>query len=478
MTASVSVNIVSWSLACTFWITFIFPEVRGQEEVPSLSTEQRSETVGQDPEPPTVIDLSVESDSRTKAERTESKSRQFVVYGGNFSTRAALASLAEKMRAALGRAIGRGDNEWEHPIVIKLRDKDGPIKTAYYEVPGGYRMQIEISLARGKPAGLEGALLELLLVEYGLRGRVGEAVESVGVPLWLVEGMRESFRWRDGMREHTMYQALFEKNELYPVDRILQVRRRNDMDPISKAAFQTSSGALVMSLLEQEGGQESMRSMLSELPTFEGDEVALLRKHFPGMNLGPESLSKWWALQLAQMAEKPFPYVLTIVETERQLGELLMVRFKESSGSLIAVGAREFRDLLALPASERKACILPAVERIREFFYRAFPAHRPVLQEYLLILDDIASDKDDRITQRLQDLQNERDRLLALGKRTRDYLEWYRITSSEELSGEFDSFIELKKRLEAMSGKNEGPIGVYMDSMQRLFSEEGELRRP
>ena len=291
MTASVSVNIVSWSLACTFWIAFIFPEVRGQEEVPSLSTEQRSETVGQDPEPPTVIDLSVERDSRTKAERTESESRQFVVYGGNFSTRAALASLAEKMRAALGRAIGRGDNEWEHPIVIKLRDKDGPIKTAYYEVPGGYRMQIEISLARGKPAGLEGALLELLLVEYGLRGRVGEAVESVGVPLWLVEGMRESFRWRDGMREHAMYQALFEKNELYPVDRILQVRRRNDMDPISKAAFQTSSGALVMSLLEQEGGQESMRSMLSELSTFEGDEVALLRKHFPGMNLGPESLS-------------------------------------------------------------------------------------------------------------------------------------------------------------------------------------------
>ena len=79
------------------------------------------------------------------------------------------------------------------------------------------------------------------------------------------------------MREHAMYQALFEKNELYPVDSILQVRRRNDMDPISKAAFQTSSGALVMSLLEQEGGQESMRSMLSELSTFEGDEVALLR---------------------------------------------------------------------------------------------------------------------------------------------------------------------------------------------------------
>ena len=75
MTASVSVNIVSWSLACTFWIAFIFPEVRGQEEVPSLSTEQRSETVGQDPEPPTVIDLSVESDSRTQRLRGPRVSR-------------------------------------------------------------------------------------------------------------------------------------------------------------------------------------------------------------------------------------------------------------------------------------------------------------------------------------------------------------------------------------------------------------------
>ena len=217
-----------------------------------------------------------------------------------------------------------------------------------------------------------------------------------------------------------------------------------------------------------------MRTMLGELATFEGDEVTLLRKHFPGMNLGPESLAKWWALQVARMAEKPFPYVLNIIETERQLSELLTVRFNDSEGRVIAVGPEDFRDLLALPTSERERCILSATERIRQFFYRCFPGYRTILQGYHLILSDLASDKDDRIAERLQALQSERDRLIFLGRRARDYLEWYRITNARELTGKFDNFIELKSRLESLGGKNEGPIGLYMDCMQRLFSENGD----
>lgn len=474
----ICVNIARRSLACILWVAFILPEVRCQEEGPALLDERLSEAELQAPVSSVAADLPGEEDSRTKVAKTESESRQFVVYGADFSTRVALASLAEGVRKALIETIGRENEQWEHSIVIQLREEEGPIKMAYFAVPGGYRIQIEMSLARGKPRGLERALLEVLLIEYGLRGRAGEAVESVGVSLWLVAGMQESLRWKEGAREYVMYQALFDKNELYPVEQIMQVKRLEGMDPISEAAFQASSGALVMSLLEQDGGQESMRLMLREMSTFEGDQVALVRKHFPGMNLGPESLSKWWALQLAQMAEKPFPYVLNINETERQLREILKVCFNDSTGSLITIGAHEFRDLLALPITEREACILPVAERLRQFFYRAFPAHRPILREYLLLLGEIVSDKDKQIAERLQNLQAERDRLAALGNRTRDYLEWYRITSSQELTGEFDSFIDLKSRLEVMSGKNEGPIGVYMDSMQRLFSEQRETQDP
>ncbi|MDP6207358.1 MAG: hypothetical protein QGG01_03575, partial [Roseibacillus sp.] len=275
------------------------------------------------PAPSIALELVGEEEPKSPSPRTESESRQFVVHGADFVTRGAIASVAESTRMALLETIGKDEEGWEHAIAIQLRDGAAPMKTNFFHVPGGYRLQLDVFLARGKPAGLEPALLELLLIEYGLRGRGDEAVESVGVPIWLVEGMLESFRWKRGEREHALYAALFRKNELYPVKKLLEMRPLEEMDSIARAAYRASSGALVMSLLEQNGGRKSMRTMLRELSTFEGDEMALLMKHFPGMNLGPESFSKWWALQLAQMAEKPFPHVLTIEETEKELQALL-----------------------------------------------------------------------------------------------------------------------------------------------------------
>lgn len=153
----IHVNIARRSLACILWVAFILPEVLCQGEGPSLLDEQLSEAALQAPPSSIAADLPGEEDSRTKVARTESESRQFVVYGADFSTRVALASLAEGVRKALMGMIGREDEQWEHSIVIQLREEEGPIKMAYFEVPGGYRIQIEMSLARGKPLGLERA---------------------------------------------------------------------------------------------------------------------------------------------------------------------------------------------------------------------------------------------------------------------------------------------------------------------------------
>ena len=461
---------------CMLWVLGTPNETCGQSEnlPPPPEEGPGLPDVGSAPAPAAsiAVELVGEKESQASRRRTESESRQFVVHGADFSTRGAIASLAEMTRGALLKAIGGGDEKWEHAIAIQLRDGEAPMKTTFFQVPGGYRLQLDVYLGRGKPAGLERALMELLLVEYGLRGRAGEPLESLGVPPWLVEGMLESVRWKSGEREHALYDALFRKNELYPVKNLLEIRRPGEMDSLTRVAFRASSGALVMSLLGQDGGQESIRAMLRELSTFEGDEMALLTKHFPGMNLGPESFSKWWALQLAQMAEKPFPHVLNIGETEQELRNLLVVRFNDPSGQLIEVGASQFRDLLALPIKERQASIRPVLERGRQFMYRAFPAHRPLLREYLVLLGEIASDRDEEVGERLERLATERDRLRGIGNRTRDYLEWYRITSSSQLSGDFESFVEIKEGLESQPSSRRGPVSEYMNSMQRLFAED------
>ena len=461
---------------CMLWV-FVAPfEVCGQSERPSSRPEQGPGVsvpeTGPAPATSIAIELAGENESQGSPRRTESESRQFVVHGADFSTRGAIASLAEMTRIALLKVIGRGEEKWKHAIAIQLRDGEAPMKTTFFHTPGGYRLQLDIYLGRGKPAGMERALMELLLIEYGLRARSGEPLSSLGVPPWLVEGMLESVRWKGGEREHALYDALFRKNELYPVKKLLEIRRLGEMDSLTRVAFRASSGALVMSLLAQNEGQDSMRAMLRELSTFEGDEMALLTKHFPGMNLGPESFSKWWALQLAQMAEKPFPHVLTIEETEEELQDLLVVRFNDPSGQLIEVETSQFRDLLALPLKERQASIRPVEERGRQFLYRAFPAHRPLLMEYLALLGEIASDRDEGIRERLERLAAERERLRVLGNRTRDYLEWYRITSSSQLSGDFESFVEIKEGLEIRPSSHRGPVSEYMNSMQRLFAED------
>ncbi|NIP98753.1 MAG: hypothetical protein GWO24_37250 [Akkermansiaceae bacterium] len=73
--------------------------------------------------------------------------------------------------------------------------------------------------------------------------------------------------------------------------------------------------------------------------------------------------------------------------------------------------------------------------------------------------------------ERLRSLAAQRADLEALGKRTRDYLEWYRITNARQMSGDFESFIELKENLEAPSKRRFGPVSEYLDDMQRVFGE-------
>jgi len=409
--------------------------------------------------------------------KTVSESRQFVVHGSDFVMRSAIASLAEEIRGALLETVGKED-DWEHSIAIQLHGNQGDkapartMRTKFFKVPGGFRLQLDIHLAKGKPSGLDGALLELLLLEWGLRGQDDLPIDTaLGIPHWLTEGLLESFRWRRGDRDRTLYAALFNKSQLFPVKNILEVEDLEGMDTMTNTAFCVSSGALVMALLNQEGGKQSLAATLGEIATFEGDEMSLLMKHFPGMNLGKESFSKWWALQLAKLSEVPFTQVLTIRETEEQLKTLLLVRFKGPAGNEIEVGTDQFRDLLALPLELRRAAIKPVGERSGLFLYRAFPAHRPIFTEYLTILAELAYDKDQSVEERLEGLAMRRSDLLALGLRTRDYLDWVLITKSNELSGDFESFIELKENLQAKPSKHRGHVSEYLDSMQRVFED-------
>ena len=96
-----------------------------------------------------------------------------------------------------------------------------------------------------------------------------------------------------------------------------------------------------------------------------------------------------------------------------------------------------------------------SIRAVKDFGARQFGKDRGTRNEILIAM-------------RLEDVRD----LEALGTRTRDYLEWYRITNSKQLSGDFESFIELKENLQSRPQQRKGPVSEYLDGMQRIFEDD------
>jgi hypothetical protein len=86
-----------------------------------------------------------------------------------------------------------------------------------------------------------------------------------------------------------------------------------------------------------------------------------------------------------------------------------------------------------------------------------------------LILGEIANERDENIAARIASLAMQRAELAALGERTRDYLDWYRISNSQTLSGDFESFMELKGGLKESNSRRRGPVSEYLNDIQRVY---------
>ncbi|WMX37715.1 hypothetical protein RGQ01_11950 [Akkermansia sp. EB-AMDK43] len=121
-----------------------------------------------------------------------------------------------------------------------------------------------------------------------------------------------------------MYSTLFQQSGIMTPEEILNCPEpEKELDATSYAAYQTSCGALVLSLLNQENGPEGMKQLLDQAILGNDDPRNLIKRHFPQLNLTPSSLHKWWTLQLSRMATPPLTETLTITETERHLQEAL-----------------------------------------------------------------------------------------------------------------------------------------------------------
>lgn len=412
-----------------------------------------------------------------------SRSMQFRVSGGEGPVRGTVAILADQTKDELLRLTEEKD-EWKVPIRVMLFGREGdpsPARSIVMELfvnDAGYAPRVNVHLGRGlEQERFANAITSSLILERSLRGRKAEESESpFYVPPWLVDGLREATAWNQKRSDRRNYETLFKRGGLFKLDELFAVNAASheDLDAASRLAFQVSSGALVMALLEQPQGKEGFRKFLSEVAGFQGEMPVLMRRHFPELNLSETSLAKWWALQLANKGSAPLTDSLSISETERSLGEALTLRFRAPDGSAQDRPLSAWKEIAEMKEAERIEAVKTAQDALVRLSYRSFPSYRPLLSEYQVVLSSLARGKTEKIEESLASLNASRELMRGKAERARDYLDWFEITRARQTSGQFDDYLRLKDRLNYKAVKREDEVSKYLDQMDGLFKHAQE----
>jgi len=439
-----------------------------------------------------------------------SRTQQFRVTGGESLVRGTVALLAEETKDELLQITGEttalnvkkpesfmrdapqvagAKDVWKVPITIRLHGKPGdpmPVRTVAMRllvVEGVSELQFDVHLSHGiEQERFQRAVTAALLYERALRHPANDAPDRpLMVPPWLSDGLREASAWRLNQSDRRLYEALFKHGGLFKIDELFTVSENafEDMDGAMRSAFRISSGAMVMALLDQPQGQEGFRAFLTEVAGYEGEMPALLRKHFPELNLSATSLAKWWALQFASKGGlNRLTDIFTIQQTELALADALHLQFRTAEGIVQQKALAAWPELAALKEPERRAAVQHAQDALVRLSYRCFPSYRPLLLNYQQALDAIAKSKTKETAKRLAGLEETRATMLGRAKRARDYLDWFEITRARETSGAFDDYLILKERLKANPRHRQDDLSSYLDRMDRIFYRAEQKNGP
>lgn len=412
-------------------------------------------------------------------ERVISHTEQFRISGGDPLDRAAYASLCEEAKAELLKLTDEKD-DWKVPVGIFLHGERGdplPTRTMALGIfwsELGYNLKLDVHLSRGiEQERFKFAVTSALVYERTLRNRqTKESDTPFHVPPWIVDGLREATAWRLNQSDRRLYEALFKTGGLFKIDDLFSTNDQSfeEMDAAMRAAFRVSSGALVMALLQQSQGKDGFRSFLTEVAAYQGEMPGLLRKHFPELNLSETSLSKWWALQLANIGGQNLATdILSVSQTETALAEALRLDFPTEEGIPQQKEISAWPEVAALPEADRIKAVRLAQDALVRLSYRCFPSYRPIITEYQIVLNQVAKNATQELETQLAELNERRAIMNAKAVRARDYLDWFEITRARETSGAFDDYMRLKDHLKANPHRRSDTISKYLDRMNTIF---------
>ncbi len=412
-------------------------------------------------------------------EHVVSQSRMFSVSGGDSLRMGAIATKADEVRGAVCRLLGV-DTSWKYGVSIRLIGKStdpaepNPIRTRIRIIGQEPNFQIRIYPGGGIDVErLTNAIITMTLFERALSAqRIDALPDSVNIPQWLITGIQQAVLWRSGKADRRLYRNLFERAEMLSPEEIISTPHPDKLDATSRQVYEVSCGVLVMCLTNREGGPAQMRELITESAMADGTPQELITAHFIELGIDAGMLNKWWALELAALSEAPATEMLTPMETEKQLAEVLTIlHYDQETQTPRAVSADNVYALLELP--EWRAKIRPCVEQLMELNLHSFPGYRAIIMEYCRAFGDLANGATpDQVQNILGPLRELRQAYITTSLRARDYLDWYEITHLGQSSHRegFTDYLETMQLLRNEKPGPDTPLSRYLQDIEELYS--------
>ncbi len=451
-----------------------------------------------------------------KTERSESSSGQFVVYGKPWHVRGHFCVLAEEVKTEFLRLLRRRDTRG-YPITIVLEPTVGgvaskrPVRSRVSRVEDTFRFHIFVELGDELTMDqVREELIHVLLFEKIVRSAdfVKGKRSTLNIPEWLRIGMAGAIKFRKEIsKRDSLFASIFESGRMLKIDQILK-GRPVDATSVTRALYDASACGLVLTLLDQHNGPERVEALMRDLLVIDGTDFALLKKHFPDLEDSNNSLEKWWALQVATLAEPTVLDVLNVPETEAALQRALLVsviedvpagddgkkkkkdrkRFfnfgkKKDGEEEPRIGAAEGAaeaggqwfvtyDLTEFEHFVKHKQIKRMIEncemKLMQLSYRAFPLYRPLIKEYQDIIQKLAKGRKRGIADRLTELADLRVEMLKTAQDAEDYLHWWEATQTSHESGAFEEYQKLVKELRQRKKKQrDDALSKYLDGLAK-----------
>jgi hypothetical protein len=404
-----------------------------------------------------------------------SPSRQFVIYGADAALRGTISELAEQTKTNL-LALLRQRDDWRTAVVINLQLQQAnrpeiPATDLRVSQTGfGVKLQLDLILGQNLDGFLvERELLNVILLEMIYRDQDGlvPGTTLVEPPDWLVEGALALTPGRD---QGALLQALSTPGKGKSLEEFLG-QRFDVLDSAGRVLYQAYSVALVQLLLNERGGRARLVRYIANLSHASNDPLVDLKAWFPQLR---EDSEKKWRSTAARLSEHQTYRLLTFIESERCLDQLLQIKISDASrnrGNQKAVNLSDLARRKAAP--DEKAAVNQMSQAMLLLVGTGHPVLRPVVREYQQIAALLAHGKRRGIAKRLSHLEVTRKELVARMGEIDDYMNWFEATQMESQSGDFNDYLKAAHQSQVSAPRRRDPLSVYLDALEDQIETSG-----